>query len=588
MRRPLALVSLAVALGLVSLWLALRSEARRAALDAAVVAKELDARAELEPTPATSESARVASSDEAFPTEGRVLAADPADLATLELRVVATPGGEAVARARVLVAFLRPSDPSPGDPSAPPEPARDELRATTDWRGRAEIELPSGVASTVRVDGPTQAVWDPEQAFGSAESELGALARGERREVVLSIPHGFDQVFWLRVVDETSAPIAGARIGLPGRREAALSGGGGLARLELGSWEHPRIEVEHEGFAPVATLPEAGHASSSEAFEVVLKRSASLEARLRVPAGFAAPGAELRLQLSTMRLASYGSRIGFGTGRRLPGISVSSVRTQFPSAVLDAGGHARIADLQPGPTYFAALLRDGELAWRSPESLVFEPGERRQVDWCVFEGSRVSGQLIGEGAALGTVLLLHGSSEPSGSNGPVYVEGTPGSPDFARSDAEGRFVFERVQPGRWIVISTSGISAFEIDGGVRLRIDDGVRRDAASRIGVAFEVGEEGAPVELELPLFRAPSIRGRVVDANGSPVSEVEVVARSTALRGELTTRSDRMGNFELGPLHPSPHELWARTELGISHGVEGPHANANPGDSIELVIEE
>lgn len=586
MRRPLLLVPIVAAACVVSLWFALRGGSRGAALDALAKGHgALDAPAELEPASTAPETAQLAHEVGTAPGERRVLAADPREVATLAVRVLASPSGEAVRRARVRVAWTKrtePSNPSPPDAaSAVVELERGELRATTDWRGRAELEVPCGVGLLATVEGPTQAVWDPAaEQYGSAKSEVGALARGERRALDASIPCGFDRVLWLRVVDASGAPIVGARVAGAAYREAAETAGNGLARLEGRSWERGQLGIEREGFVSVEVRPESGHASPDDPLEVPLSASAALEAHLRLPPGFAEPGAELVLELSTTRPGGDVESIVLGDVRP------ADFGVLHPTGSLDANGTARIATLQAGLTYFAALTRDGELAWCFADALVLEPGERRRVEWSVSEGVTVSGRLLDEDASGASVGLVRddGDAPASADVELAYADGIDDYDALVECDEEGRFAFRHVQPGRWLVVPDRGERAFDDED----EDEDGSARLGPARIGVRFQVGGGGGSIALQLPAFDAPPIRGRVVDAKGSPVAGVAVVARSTEIGGSLTTRSDSEGRFELGPLHPSLHELRTLAWEPDSSGVEGPHAKAKPGDAVELVLGE
>ncbi|MBK7644819.1 MAG: hypothetical protein IPJ19_17555 [Planctomycetes bacterium] len=81
-------------------------------------------------------------------------------------------------------------------------------QVTTGADGRAEIEVPPGIATTLYVN-PVQ-----RGANASAHRDLEAFTAGEQRELVIELGTQEDAHFFARVTShETHAPIAGADIG---------------------------------------------------------------------------------------------------------------------------------------------------------------------------------------------------------------------------------------------------------------------------------------------------------------------------------------------------------------------------------------
>lgn len=182
------------------------------------------------------------------------------------------------------------------------------------------------------------------------------------------------------------------------------------------------------------------------------------------------------------------------------------------------------------------------------ESAGSEPARRQSVDDSGGSGVRIA--LVDPDGApvMGTQVLLY--------------------PDTPRGLLE----------ARWRTTDREGVASFgEVPAGAY---------EVIGLLGGARSIALRGAELDEELAVSEGLDVRGRVVDANGSPVADAEIHVSLAGQRreiGAVATRTDVRGRFALAGLRRGRGlSAWARGHApSVLHRVQG-----EPGAEIEVTL--
>jgi protocatechuate 3,4-dioxygenase beta subunit len=240
-------------------------------------------------------------------------------------------------------------------------------------------------------------------------------------------------------------------------------------------------------------------------------------------------------------------------GSPVAGASVSALARgdmrSLPPATTSAEGRFRLGPLPAGPTRFFVeaeqyLDLESEDIDLSPSGapLDFTLTRAFTLDGIVTD---TEGQPL-EGVELDAELKTPGPPAPEVDSEEVLFAMSDATDSFfASSNGAGRFRLKVATPGRYVVTASVGDHV-----PVRLEVD---------------------APATgLHLALRAGGSVKGSVVDARGEPLSSVDlrVTLGTGSTAQELTTESDDEGSFLLEGLPPGTHTLEATLELaGARH---------------------
>lgn len=247
-------------------------------------------------------------------------------------------------------------------------------------------------------------------------------------------------------------------------------------------------------------------------------------------------------------------------------------------APVDDGGWFAIDGLSPRAPLDVEIRGDGdEPLFSHPDGLRLEPGEIREVEWRLGAGARVTGLAHtpeGEPIAGLRVWLEPEGTEVSFS-GVFRAHYDPAQ--ATRTDAAGRFAFEGVPAGAWLV----GPAATRNDW-------DAPPPDGVAPIATPFEVPEGAHEVEQDVVVHRGLYIRGTVRALGPDPVGYGYVSAHHPE-HGYHESTSLEDGAFALGPLAPGDWRVSvsARTSAFVDFARPEPVVVPAGTDDVEFVVE-
>ncbi len=313
-------------------------------------------------------------------------------------------------------------------------------------------------------------------------------------------------------------------------RESAVSDANGIARVRSHPGERVAVSVRAGGFAAWKSEELVLAESTDVDLEALLSRGGEMRVVVRDGEGTAMTGMGVR-----HRGPGQGAdtRIMIGGGPRA-------------DATTDQEGIARFENLVPGRHLFQ--LQEQRAASSSMGVMMFDAGspggddERGWTEAFVVEDetgelvllARSRGRLVGRvkqgGAPLaGARLTLE---EKGGDAEATQIFGFPGSEGpSAKSDGEGRFLFDDLAAGEYVLRADHESRALE--EGFDVRVDSGENR------------------VDLELSVA---VVEGRLTDDKGDPVAgarvsleRVEPVQRRATFAFRLATSDDDDGGAEI-----------------------------------------
>jgi uncharacterized GH25 family protein len=185
-----------------------------------------------------------------------------------------------------------------------------------------------------------------------------------------------------------------------------------------------------------------------------------------------------------------------------------------------------------------------------------EPGRRLDERVVLTAGASLAGVVLDDDDAPVPDAELSASREDE-DDGPRGADRVTG-----RSDAEGRFTLAGLPAGRWtLAVEAAGLSAPEPE---------------------PFELAQGEARTDLELRMVTSGRLVGYVLDADGNPVDQRQVVARVDDDRPRVRwqgTQTTSDGRFELLDVEPGP---W----LVQSVPAQEAHVVVPSGGEVEVLL--
>jgi hypothetical protein len=419
------------------------------------------------------------------------------------------------------------------------------------------------------------------------ESQAVSFLRpGERRELVLELRKADELHVVGQVITAASGvPIAGAHVELIEARLAdpgasagpwirkdlgrATTGSDGRFDLPHSTWTSPYLRVAADGYGLGLADPSGDHEDVQNALLVKLAPASALDVQLLDSSGGAVAGASLVVEAQGTDLAR--SR---DAGPLLP--------PELWKVETGLDGRARLYGLPAGVALRVEARRKNVVLHRESTEMRLESGETRRLEWRVEAQPQLSGLVLDQyqQPVRGQEIWL----TPYSSEGNRYFETFDEAKVVARdrTDDEGRFVLDDVQPGRWMV------------GPAPRRAESGTAEaSAVAPRPVQVLTPRERARI-LTLHVQRGIYLRGIVLSPEGTPVGDCSVSARSESGRSFQDARSSNDGTFALGPLEPGTltlaadrSGLFARAEpVSVKAGDSGLVLRLKSGGSLRVHV--
>lgn len=508
------------------------------------------------------------------PSEAEVPRATPAPAldAALVVRCVAKPGGQPLSGIRVSVSTRQPRGPG-GAPDGDGTRGTLDKAPITGAEGQVEFDLPSGVELHIFA-GPER------DEAGYVDRDLAALAKGERRVLVLEIAAGLDLGFQgLVIARESSAPIAGARVLVlrstgPQAREGdqgeerfeklaeATTDQDGRFDLATSSWKNPFVRVDAEGFGPVLFAPGTGHATRETARVVKLDRSAAIEATVVDANGAPLPGVTVEVVANGHELQPKDGAWEFDSA------SVTHVRWSDKTG---GDGRCTLEALAANVALSVVLVREGKVVQKEAQPVTLEPGETRALKWTIGSGCELRGLLVDQHAKpvpLQELWLVQARSREA-----RYFNQYESFRLETRTDTDeaGRFTIHNVGAGPWWLgpAPDPNPSALEL-------------HDAPAPFAMLIDVPDDAREMDVVVEVQRGLYIRGRVLDSSGAAAPDTSVTAGMDGKWWGMSAQSKSDGTFAVGPLMPGKFQMIAQ---GRGTDSDSAPLDARAGDS-EVIL--
>ena len=407
--------------------------------------------------------------------------------------------------------------------------------------GRASIEirpLEPDEQLTVRLALPTK----PDITFFGrlvAVENGSAIAEGKVELVRSQLDAEIDSIA------RTSQPIPRAMVRDVHERDVAprataLPDATGLFELDSASWTFCSARVDVPGRSMVVVRVETGHDTAASALPIKLSRTSTILARVT--------------DATRMPLAGVTVRIAYRSTHKSPQAGTSTHHPPEPKweSITDAIGNARVEDL-PSDVPLALDLVSGDHVDPHPDvALVLKGGEELDLDLRFGGRASIGGTLIDhEGAALAneTVWIRRadrgqrGQFEPSDK---IYAT--------ARTNAQGRFVFEDLDAGDWWVGPAARL----------MKLPSLELSRVLAPVAELVHLRWNGS-ADVIVRTARGLAIRGHVIGSSGEPISDASINATLVGTSFIQRTSSNGDGSFLLGPLVEGEYDLLASIHVAV-----------------------
>jgi hypothetical protein len=219
------------------------------------------------------------------------------------------------------------------------------------------------------------------------------------------------------------------------------------------------------------------------------------------------------------------------------------------------------------------LIRHWRVRQREVDAFQLEPGENRSVELELGNGTLLQGVLLDQDERpIGShELWLERAEAGAAPAFDVFDQGRQANA-VTQTDALGRFRFEDVPAGDWLVGFACSAPA---------RADE--KEIAKLYASVAtIEHMSTDTTREVTLRTVKGLWIKGRVVDRNGAPVQDGEVMCHGPSGQGSSVTRTDALGRFIVGPVVRGECTLTATDQ---SESLTSAPVTARAGDADVVV---
>ena len=236
------------------------------------------------------------------------------------------------------------------------------------------------------------------------------------------------------------------------------------------------------------------------------------------------------------------------------------------NAALGPGGRAEFRALPSGAPLNAYLSVDGT---RWPEPIAaFEspPGGEAKLTWTVFLTTRVELRAVDLATGSTTVQILGITRSGTARREFATDIRAKSVVQVAMGDDDGHAVFEGIPPGRYgagVIEYSLRREEVQPDGTLRIYIGDSPRNPGCPTT-VPIEVPPNVEHMTVEVHVHRGQRIAGRVVDAGGNGLFDVELRSSTKGIGGSLKATSNEDGSFSFGHVVPGTYSIQSQHSNG------------------------
>ena len=419
---------------------------------------------------------------------------------------------------------------------------------------------------------PVQATRQSDEQV-AASSPLPPHAENEQRDIEVDVPTLPDLLLFCRLVDaETSKPIGDGAVWFDHSGDFIPDEEGdprdpeahdprdeipvrvdGTFEVHAKSWKERFISAKAPGYARVAIALMPGHESAARRLEMRLSRAATLEVVVFARGSAASNAAVV---LSTL---SYYLQQGDA--------SVHSYGGDDPQwrATTDASGRAVIAGL-PAQVPLTLSVQMGNSTRAPPDPVVLAAGERKQIEFEFGSGATIAGR-IQDGAGAPIVACPIWRVVARGVS-PMLITGDDEAAQTVVSDEQGRFRFEDVPEGEWLIGSPANPEE-DVD------LED---HEAFAGLAQWVKVEADARELTIVLQVDRGLYLSGVVLDPTGAATSDASLTVRAIAGLF-LSNEPNAQGHFAFGPLPAGTYDIHA--DGGARSFAPSDSAQVKAGDS-------
>lgn len=298
--------------------------------------------------------------------------------------------------------------------------------------------------------------------------------------------------------------------------------------------------------------------------------------------------------------ASLTARVLDGEGAPVTGGHLwieSASGAALMDAALDDSGAATFREL-PAVAPLRAYLTVEGARWEDPiAEVALASGEPHETTWTVYLSTRVELRAVDRDGLPVTGQILG-----------LTTTGTTRR-HFA-SDIRKRHVvqarhcgeesgvaFEKVAPGRYgagVLDTLISWQTTRPDGMTVMHVGPEAK-DPGCPVTIPIEVPHNLEVLRVDVPVHRGQRIAGRVVDADGNPLEDVELRATSDVIGGSLEATTDERGRFSFGQVVEGSYSVgseysrngWVLPDhVEVESGTEDALLRMVRGGSIELTV--
>ncbi|HTF89319.1 MAG TPA: carboxypeptidase-like regulatory domain-containing protein [Planctomycetota bacterium] len=388
--------------------------------------------------------------------------------------------------------------------------------------------------------------------------EVAPLKAGDIREARIRLKTLDDLTVFVRLVDaESKARIrdgvvwfdAGMLFADPksdpprgdehDKSEEIHSSSDGLLEIHGRSWGQLFVSAKANGYARAVFILERGHEKPERALEVQLLRSAALQITV-LNRGVALKGAKVIATTDADHL------------KQRADLSNLYCTSNDPTwiARTSANGRVEFSDLPPHVPLTLTVWVSNSEPHNQGEPVTLKPGEVRSMDVRLGAGATILGSIADSAGSpiAGYILWRVDEAEPKARILGWYE--TPAA--STKSDADGRFRFEDVPIGSWLV------------GPQPPEHGQPAAQDPTAFPALAQLVRVEPgiSVVDIAIRLERGLYLSGKVLGASGEPARDAHIEAFRLSASEQCVVDATSMasGSFTLGPLPAGTYTVFAQ----------------------------